>query len=820
MKSAIILIAAGTLLTSPASAAYQDFEITLDEGKFIFNEVTEEGGTYDLILYEGGGTYAPVGEPTIPTIGYDVLIPYESTNVSVQVLDYEYTELEAEYYLYPGQIPKALTNPDPDWEFTDPGDTYSSENPYPANVLLDNRVGLIRGFFICQCLFIGASYIPVNETVRRMDSISFRVSWDPPGDQPSPTRYEWEHVYDDWAKLFEKTAVNPEDADDYREPVNYVDLFTYSEYEENGEIIPVITQAESEDYSLNAPDPADTTSRPDQQTFPYMYVIITNDYAYHESGGPTTVNLTQEVGDLRDWRSEKGIPATYRTYDWIANNYPRGTPPPYVDKQVRVREFIKDAWKYWGTQYVICVGDVDALPSSYAKDAGKYGVVPIRCFIPNLDEDTVPTDVYYCCLDEEWNDDNDDYWGEVESGEDNAFKPDLALGWVPAKNTTELSDWVAKALEYEKNLDDATTNGFRYNRRFLYVGADQSCAWEIYQLKMLDKYIKTAGFNANDKTLLEMTEGYGPGENPANGYEIQWPTYPEPGDVNDAIDEGYGFIHIGTHGHPRWHYILTHNACVPSPPVGGYSQEWTAEKDRFADWGWGMVFPDSISELKNGSGSSHKYGIAYSTSCDTNKFMAFNFAGGRILSEEWLFNDEGGGVAYLGSTAPTFAQYAGMQASAFYDMLFNKSSSTADDSTCLGITGIWSKYRRSLGAQKPQVWAEWQAICGHVLTGDPEMPVYTADAKNLIVQVLSTDEGPEQTTVRVKITEVAFNGSPVHLARVCLYKAPTSGVGGFYLLNITNTSGICEFVVTGSADGASVTATKHNYLPGQTNTGD
>jgi hypothetical protein len=819
MKNVIILIAAGALLAGTGFADYQDFEIAFDEDKFTFNEITEEGDTYDLILYEGGGTYAPVGEPTIPTIGYDVLIPYDSTNVSVQVLDYEYTELQDEYYLYPGQVPKALSNPDPDWEFTEPGDTYSSEDPYPANVLLDNRVGLIRGFFVCQCLFIGTSYIPANETVRRLDSISFRVSWDPPLGQPSATRYEWEHVYDEWAKLFEKTAVNPEDAEDYREPVNYVDLFTYSEYQENGETIPVITQTESEDYSLNAPDPTDTTSRPDEQTFPYMYVIITNDKAYHESGGPTTVNLTQEVGELRDWRSKKGIPATYRTYDWIANNYPRGTPPPYVDKQLRVREFIKDAWKYWGTQYVICIGDVDPLPSTYAKASGQYGVVPIRCFKPALDQDTVPTDVYYCCLDEEWNDDNDNYWGEVEQSEDNEFKPDLALGWVPAQNTNELSEWVDKALAYEKDLDDATINGFRYNRRFLYVGADQSYAWEVKVLKLLDNYIKTAGFNANDKTLLEMTEGYGPGDNPPNGHEIQWPTYPEAADLNDAIDEGYGVIHVGTHGHPAWHYILTHDACDPKTPTGGYSQVWAAGKDRFVDNLWGMRYADSVAELENGAGTSRKYGIAYSTSCHTNHFMKYNIGGGHTVSEEWLFNGAGGGVAYLGDTASAYPEYAGRQARFFYDMLFNKTSSTTDDSTCLGIDHIWSKYRWSLNAH-PQGWADWQTVYAHILSGDPDMPVYTADPKNLIVQVLSTDEGPEQTTVRVKVTEVAFNGDPVYLAHVCLYKPPVNGVGGFYLLNITNYYGICEFVVDGSADDASVTATKHNYLPGQANTGE
>lgn len=54
--------------------------------------------------------------------------------------------------------------------------------------------------------------------------------------------------------------------------------------------------------------------------------------------------------------------------------------------------------------------------------------------------------------------------------------------------------------------------------------------------------------------------------------------------------------------------------------------------------------------------------------------------------------------------------------------------------------------------------------------------------------------------------------APVYVAYVCLYLPDDPGQ---WLTNITNDSGHCEFIVNGSAAGAKITATKHNFVPGQ-----
>jgi hypothetical protein len=811
MKKEIYILTAVIFICGLSAAAdYEDFEITFDTEKFEFSTITEGEDTYDLITYEDGGLYGPLGEPSIPVKGLEVLIPYGSTDVTVEVIDSSYTELEEEYYLYPGQKPRAVPEEYPfdeaAWEFTPPGPIYGSYYVYPENLIVDSGKGFVRGCFLCQWHAAGANYIPADKIVRLMNSITFRVSWTPPQSTPEPTRYEWEDAYDYWKKLFEHTALNPDDFEERREPVNFVDIIDYSAYEENGEVVPVATQAASEIYELNAPDPNDTTSKPSDKKFPYLYVIITNDYAEHTSGRVGPLGLLNASKTLSDWKTEKGIPATRRTVDWIKNNYEPGA-QEYDDPQVRVRMFIEDAWRNWGTQYVICVGDVDPLPSgAYQSEAGQYGIVPIRCFWPEGGvRGYVPTDLYYDSLDEDWDKDDDLKFGENYDGDYPSFKPDLALGWLPCQTQTELTTWLNKLLKYEKDPDLNLINGRTYLSRFAQVGSDSCISPEvprIYRTRwLIEDYLEPAAYEC-----LKIWEGTGAGGEPEEGYKMQWPTYPEPGDVNEGIEEGYGIVELDTHGSPLRHYVLTQNEFNPLGSVGGYLQTWAATKD--APTYWAMIFPDSIAELENGP----KYPVAYSWSCSSNKFMHYAFGEGRTVSEEWLFNDDGGGVAYLGNTNSGVFGGGSYLTWFFYKVLLNKTPPpqnpaqvmTDDDVDLLGLAQIWAKYWYSV---TEKLDSRWYTVYVHLLAGEPEMSVYTGDPDALEVEIIGNTYEAGKTTVKVEVKE-KVSGSPAYVAKVCLYKP-----NGFYLTNITNNQGHCEFVVDGYATGGKVTAAKHNCVP-------
>ncbi|MGF3554024.1 MAG: C25 family cysteine peptidase, partial [Thermoplasmatota archaeon] len=86
------------------------------------------------------------------------------------------------------------------------------------------------------------------------------------------------------------------------------------------------------------------------------------------------------------------------------------TNPIFNDTQAKIRNFITRAYQLWGTEYVLIGGDNDIVPARYLwywnhdNESDQYN-------------DSLPSDLYYSCLDGSYNADNDSYWGEPQDGE-------------------------------------------------------------------------------------------------------------------------------------------------------------------------------------------------------------------------------------------------------------------------------------------------------------------------------------------------------------------------------------------------------------------
>ena len=104
------------------------------------------------------------------------------------------------------------------------------------------------------------------------------------------------------------------------------------------------------------------------------------------------------------------------------------------DSQEKIRNYIIQEYEDNGIQMVTLGGDV--------------GIVPYRglyCYAQEGDEDNLPADMYYACLDGTLNDDNDDLWGEV--GEDDLL-PELGIGRLPFNNEVQFETVMHKTLSY------------------------------------------------------------------------------------------------------------------------------------------------------------------------------------------------------------------------------------------------------------------------------------------------------------------------------------------------------------------------------------
>ncbi|MBQ8957262.1 MAG: T9SS type A sorting domain-containing protein [Bacteroidales bacterium] len=107
------------------------------------------------------------------------------------------------------------------------------------------------------------------------------------------------------------------------------------------------------------------------------------------------------------------------------------------DEQEQIRNYIIREYENNGIQMVSLGGDVSIVPYR-----------SLYCFAQEGDEDNLPSDMYYACLDGTLNDDGDDRWGEV--GEDDLL-PELGIGRLPFNNEAQFETIMHKTFSYLLN---------------------------------------------------------------------------------------------------------------------------------------------------------------------------------------------------------------------------------------------------------------------------------------------------------------------------------------------------------------------------------
>ena len=149
------------------------------------------------------------------------------------------------------------------------------------------------------------------------------------------------------------------------------------------------------------------------------YVIITADA------------MVSSYRALVEWRTKQGWNAEVITTSWLYAHYSG------YDNQERIRNFIKDYFLTKGLIWVVIGGDAD--------------IVPVReAYIPYHGEYYVTTDLYYSDLDETWDANNNHKYGEL-TGDEIDLYADVFVGRIPAANETQVSDYISKLMNYERN---------------------------------------------------------------------------------------------------------------------------------------------------------------------------------------------------------------------------------------------------------------------------------------------------------------------------------------------------------------------------------
>lgn len=362
---------------------------------------------YDLVTMKDCSSLNEIGNPLLPVKHIMIALPSGMKAISIRVLSAQEQSLPETYTILPAQQPQPIggtINGIPRMQQNKA--TYISLLPYPsALVSLGTQSDLAGQSMIAVTIFL-VHYLPLERELTLVQSIRFVIDGVTGyicGDYLPQTLSETGRMMDE--QMIKGMVINPQD---------------------------VVLQT--------SPNPHPVGVQPGD----YDYAIITQE------------SWVSAFQPLADWKTQKGVPATIVTTNWIYNN--SGYSGTNVDK---IRAFVQDAYNTWGTTYVLLGGDIDVVP---CKDTT----------FPLVDPGPVPNDAYYADFDNDW-------ICEVNVGR--------ASVTGPGNGTGQIGNFIYKVMTYETN--PPLTN-YAKNAGFFGFDLDSWTHAEQCKININNSYIPTS----------------------------------------------------------------------------------------------------------------------------------------------------------------------------------------------------------------------------------------------------------------------------------------------------------------------------------------
>ena len=359
-------------------------------------------------------THGSPGEPILPYKTIRILVPQSKEVEILSIKSYEQKTLDGEFNLDYGrtltpigQAPSKPTIPNQE--------IYSSTDPFPSSPYSEISEQHYRGYKILILTLHPVQYIPQRGKLLYFETMTLNVNLKETSDNSLFLRNSAED-----RKAVQSIVDNPQTLDSYAKEIPKTKLLSTS----------------------SLVDPSQS----------YQYVIITNN------------ELNSSFQPLSAWKSSKGINTTTVLIGDILNDpsyYSNGAfgdgigTSQFNSSASRLRNFIKDAYLNWETDYVLLAGDTQIIPTR-----GVYAFVETD---PITIDYSIPCDLFFGALDGSWNNDNDTVWGETvfdagpengTAGEEADFFAEVYIGRAPVNTQQEATNFVDKTLWYESNSND------------------------------------------------------------------------------------------------------------------------------------------------------------------------------------------------------------------------------------------------------------------------------------------------------------------------------------------------------------------------------
>ncbi len=358
---------------------------------------------YQLIKIPGLPLYGKIGEPQLPIKTVRVLLPAGENIKKVEVSPLQRVTLRGRFRIKPGGrvIPISKISKVKFYPLRENLKVYASSLPYPRKIFSLLPEQGWKGYRILPINIYPLQYIPSEGIIYFFPKIRITVET------------EGRVAFFSQLKLLRSKAGDRKIVE--REVANPGDIKTYTL---RGKLrVPT---------KVLYNDPG-----------PYDYIIITSE------------NLKPVFQTLVNHKIQRGLRAKVVTVEDIYSYYTEG------DNPKKIRDFIKDAYLCWNVDYILLGGDTEVVPvrNVYAR---------VEDPVEGTVEDTFPSDMYYACLDGDWDADGDGVYGEPEDEVD--FFAEVYVGRAPVETLTEADNFVSKTIQYENSF------GAEYLKEVMLVG--------------------------------------------------------------------------------------------------------------------------------------------------------------------------------------------------------------------------------------------------------------------------------------------------------------------------------------------------------------
>ncbi len=308
---------------------------------------------------------------------------------------------------------------------------YSQSRPVSENIYEDGGIGYCRGYALQTLYLYPVQYMPAIGILTYFPEMTVILTLAQNQDQRRSIQHAYYRSSETDEDLIRDMVANPAIISTY----DSFDENVFDETDDSSQNHPFSNSSEDEGR-LNGDYPGGLCSPPQH----YDYVIITSDSLKQTTGYP--YNWSSLLTHRKTYNDLDGIIVTVQEIE-SCHDYWNST-PTFNDSQARIREFCKDAYLDWDTEYILLGGDWDSTAS--------HQIVPYRLFTDREETETYNTmacDKYYSHLDGTWYYSAQSIWGGGRSSGVNDYYAELYVGRIAAYNASMVSNAVQKIIWYD-----------------------------------------------------------------------------------------------------------------------------------------------------------------------------------------------------------------------------------------------------------------------------------------------------------------------------------------------------------------------------------